>query len=195
MTLISAHAEQTQSVFLRMAPKLNLPPLRPISTPCLKENISHGEMRSSSRSPLGFSSELDVDSYLTSCNRLRAATSPEVPSINYTKSELLQSGLFSSLSACDGHFSRNSSGSSLCSYSQSHPKSVEGDDWIPTFLRPPDDRYLWHMRTKNRMEWRDSVDRILRQVTSKDLRQQLNPDDMDNEYLREQVEQARTFRL
>jgi hypothetical protein len=178
-----------------MAPKLNLPPLRPISTPYVKENLSNGEMRSSSRSPLGFSSELDVDSFLTSCNRVRAATSPEVPSISYTKSDLLHSGLISSLSTCDGHFSRHSSGSGQCCKVPSHQKSVEGDDWIPLFLRPPDDRSLWHLKAKNRMEWRDSVDRILRQVTSKDLRQQLSPDNLENEHLRDQVEQARTHQL
>ena len=183
-------AEQSQ--FLRMAPKLNLPPLRPISTPYLKEKLSLGEMRSSSRSALGLSSELHLDSLLTSCHstRARAATSPETPSAGNTKSDLLQSGLLTSLSTCDGQLSRNSSASGQRSFSQSHHKGVEGDDWIPAFLRPPDDLAKWYGNAKGRMEWRDNVDCILRQVTSKDLRQQLSPDDLDDEHLREQLEQV-----
>lgn len=177
-----------------MVPKLNLPPLRPISTPYLKEKISLGEMRSSSRSALGFSSELHVDSFLASCHsttRARATTSPEVASVSYSKSDLLQSGLWSSLSTCDGHLSRNSSASGQRSFSQSHPRAIEGDEWIPAFLRPPDDLAKWYVKAKGRIEWRDTVDRILRQVTSKDLRQQLNPDDSDDEQLCEQLEQVR----
>lgn len=192
VTVCLDDAEQSQ--FVRMAPKLNLPPLRPISTPYLKETTTVGGMQSTSRSPLGFSSELQVDSFLTSFNgtRARAATSPEVPSASYTKPDLLQSGLLSSLSTCDGHWSRNSSASGQRSFSQNPPpKVIDGDDWIPEFLKQPDELAKWHFKAKCRIEWRDTVDRILRQVTSKDLRQQLTPNDGDDEHLREQLEQVR----
>ena len=178
-----------------MAPKLNLPPLRPISTPYVKEKLALGEMRFSTRSALGLSSELHVDNLLTSCHsttRARAATSPEMPSAfsSCGKADLLQGGLLSSLSTCDGHLSRNSSASGQRSFSQNHQRVAEGDEWIPTFLKPPDDLAKWYGKAKGRIEWRDTVDLILRQITSKELRHQLNPDELDDVNLLERLEQV-----
>lgn len=135
-----------------------------------------------------------MDSFLTACNssRGRAATSPELPSASQAKPDFLPSGgLFSSLSTPDGQWSRKSSGSGQrTSFSQNTPKVVEGDDWIPAFLSPQSELSKWYSKAKGRMEWRDNVDRILRQVTSKDLRQQLTPDEVDDEHLNEQLEQV-----
>lgn len=76
--------------------------------------------------------------------------------------------------------------------SQGHLRVMDGPDaWIhDADLSPSDPLFQWYNKTNRSTEWRDRVDRILRQIMSKDLRQQTQCDDEANDRLRDAVKQV-----
>lgn len=65
------------------------------------------------------------------------------------------------------------------------------DAWIhDADLSPSDPLHQWYHKTTRCSEWRDRVDCILRQIMSKDLRQQARTDEHAHERLRDAVKQA-----
>lgn len=190
-------------------PKLRLPALKPITTALLDAATIPSSGVSSHRRSHNLSSETQTlrhgpfeHSALAGRLRHRAATAPEAPSTS-VMSPYLHDGhgqplLSSSLSTCENVSSCNQfndvhrSFSSDRSFSQGHLRVMDGPDaWIhDADLSPSDPLHQWYSKSNRSSEWRDRVDRILRQIMSKDLRQQAPGDEEAEHYLREAVKQV-----
>lgn len=207
-TLSTSLLSAGHSPHLLSKSKLRLPALRPITASLFDPHtIPSSEL--SSRRSYNLSTESQIlrhgpfnHAALAGRLRHRAATAPDAPSVS-TISPYFHDGagqpiLSSSLSTCENFSSINQmndvhrSSSSDRSLSQGHMRVIDGPDaWIhDADLSPSDPLCLWYNKTNRSTEWRDRVDRILRQIMSKDLRQQATCDDEACDRLRDAVKQV-----